>query len=123
MAYPIEMHRQVLILYDAGKTTKQISQALSISPAFARRVRQRRHERPKKIGGSKPKLDAAAQAKLIEWLREKPDATLKHLQARLARELNERVSIGCLWNTLDRMKFALMRAGLQQYSGTTRRYV
>jgi transposase len=110
MAYSIDIRQRVLKLYDEGKKTKQICKQLLVSPAYARRVKQRRHEPPRKVGGSRPKLDEAARAKLRGWIDEKPDATLEELRTRLAKDLNKTVSIGCLWNTLKKLKFTFKKS-------------
>jgi transposase len=110
MAYSTDIRERVLKLYDEGKKTKPICQQLLVSPAYARRVKQRRHEPPRKVGGSKPKLDEAARAKLREWIEQKPDATLEELRKRLASDLEITVSIGCLWNTLKKMKLTFKKS-------------
>ncbi len=100
----------MLALYDEGKTTKPVARQMKVSPAWARRVKQRRHEPRKKVGGSLPKLDVAAQTQLARWVEQKPDATLEELRQRVRQELKITVSIGCLWNTLRRMKLTFKKS-------------
>ena len=110
MAYSMDLRQRVLALYDEGVKTKQISKQLRVSPAWARRVKQRRDEPPRKVGGSKPKLDEAACHTLAGWIDDQPDATLEELRGRIDRELGLRVSTGCLWNTLRRMTFTFKKS-------------
>ena len=110
MAYSMDLRERVLALYDEGVKTKPISKQLRVSPAWARRVKQRRHEPPKKIGGSSPKLDEAARIKLLSWVEERPDATLEQLRQRVRDHLGITVSIGCLWNTLRRLKLTFKKS-------------
>ena len=99
MAYSADLRDRVLALSDEGLKTKQVAGRPRVSPAWARRVKQHRGRPRTAVGGSKPKLDEAARAKLLGWVRERPDATPAELRARAAGELGVRVSAGCLWNT------------------------
>ena len=110
MAYSRDLRERVLALYDEGVKTKQVAERLRVSPAWARRVKQRRGRPPGKVGGSAPKLDAAARARLSSWVDEKPDATLEELRARVREELGVSVSVGCLWNTLRSMKLTFKKS-------------
>jgi len=110
MAYGRALKDRVLRLYDEGKQTKEIAERLEVSPAWCRRVRQRRDEPPLKIGGGHFKLDDAGRTALARWVKEQPDATLEELQRRCLAELQIRVSIGALWNTLRRMKLSLKKS-------------
>lgn len=110
MAYGQALKDRVLALYDEGEQTKQIAQRLKVSPSWSRRVKQRRHETPRKIGGGHFKLDEAGRSTLASWVKEQPDATLEQLQRRCQSELQIRISIGALWNTLRRMKLSLKKS-------------
>jgi transposase len=110
MAYSSDLRGRVLALYDEGLKTKQVSQRLKVSPAWARRVKQRRHDPPRAVGGSAPKLDRAARARLSSWVDQRPDATLEELRARVRGELGVSVSVGCLWNTLRAMRLTFKKS-------------
>lgn len=110
MAYSDDIRTRVLACYDEGEKTQAIARRLKLSPAYTRRVKQHRHEPRPKRGGSKPKLDEAARAKLAGWVEQTPDATLQQLRTRLAEELKVAVSIGCLWTTLRRMKLSYKKS-------------
>jgi transposase len=110
MAYSLDLRERVLALYDDGLKTKAVAERLRVSRSWARRVKQRRHEPPRSVGGSEPKLDAAARAKLLAWVRERPDATLEELRRRMAADVGVRVSVGCLWNTLRAVKLTFKKS-------------
>lgn len=104
------MRQRVLAFYDQGFSTLVIARRLCVSPAWCRRVKQRRDEPPRVIPGRPPKLDAAARQALARWLEDQPDLTLEELRVRLAGERDVLVSIGALWNTLRRMKLSLKKS-------------
>jgi transposase len=110
MAYGQAMKDRVLALYDEGLKTKPISRRLKVSPAWARRVKQRRNEPPRKIGGGHFKLDEAACKSLAEFVKQRPDSTLEELRRRCLAELDIRISVGALWNALRRMKLSLKKS-------------
>lgn len=113
-AYSIDLRKRVLGACDGGKKTKEVAMLFSVSPAWVRRLKQRRREdgsiTPRPIPGGKPKLDESARAKLGEFVRQTPDATLEELRQRIARELHLRISIGALWATLRRMEFTFKKS-------------
>jgi transposase len=81
-AYSQDLRDRVLGCYDRGMSTKQIADVLSVSPAWARRVKQQRREtgrtsaRP--LGGARRiKIDRVRLAELVQAY---PDATLKELR-------------------------------------------
>ena len=113
-AYSLDLRTRVLAACDAGKKTKQVAELFSVSPAWVRRLKQRRREdgsiAPRPIPGGKPKLDEAHRAKLGGFVQQKPDATLEELRVRIAEELGIRISIGALWETLRRMEFSFKKS-------------
>jgi transposase len=110
MAYGPALKQRVLALYDRGFKTKEVAERLLISRSGARRVKQRRDEPPRKVGGGHFKLDEAACGTLKGWVERTPDATLDELRTRLRGELQMTVSIGALWNTLRRLKLSLKKS-------------
>jgi transposase len=98
VSYSLDLRAKVLGAYDRGMTTNAIAQAFGVSPAWARRVRQRRREhgelgpRPR-IGPRKFKID---RARLGELVRARPDATLAELRERLGIQC----SLSAVWNAL-----------------------
>ena len=65
-AYSLDLRTRVLAAIDGGKKTKEVATLFSVSPAWVRRLKQRRREdgsiSPRPIPGGKPKLDEAARA-------------------------------------------------------------
>ena len=91
-----------------------MAERLKVCPAWARRIKQWRHEgksiAPKPVGGSKHKLDEEARRELSRFVDERPDATLEELRARIAAQLKISISIGALWETLRVMKLSLKKS-------------
>jgi len=83
--YAQDLRDRVLAAYDRGMPTKQIADTFQVSPAWARRVNQRRREHgettPRPMGGATVvKIDLNRLAQLVN---EQPDATLDELAERL----------------------------------------
>ena len=110
MAYGPALKQRVLMLYDEAEKTRAIARRLRVSESWCRRVKQQRHEPPRKIGGGHFKLDEAGRDALRQWVEQTPDATLAELQQRCLLERQVRISIGALWNTLRRMKLTLKKS-------------
>ena len=101
--YSKDLRQRVLGAYDRGMQTKEIAENFQISPAWARRVKQRRREHgelsPRPMGGKRfEKID---RARLAELVAQQPDATLA--------ELRERLGIQC---ALSAICMALRRLSL-----------
>jgi transposase len=98
VSYSMDLRLKVLGAYDRGMSTSAIAEAFGVSPAWARRVRQRRREhgelgpRPR-VGPRKYKID---RAKLGELVKAQPDATLAELRQRLGVEC----ALSAVWNAL-----------------------
>jgi len=87
--------------------TKQIAEIFCVSPAWARRVNQRRRDlgetTPRKMGGpGKCKID---RHKLAELVQAQPDATLKELRAHLGIKCSE----SAIWKALDKMNLSFKK--------------
>ncbi len=86
--YSQDLRDRVLAAYDRGMKTKQISVIFAVSSPWARRVKQRRREtgetthRP--MGA--PIVIKVDRARLLELVREHPDATLAELREHLGLE-------------------------------------
>jgi len=105
--YPQVLRDRVLAAYDRGLPTKQIAELFQLSPAGARRVKQRRRENgetnPRPEGGATViKVDTTQLRSLV---RAQPDATLKELSQRLGVTCGE--STLCM--ALKRMKLSLKK--------------
>lgn len=106
-AYSMDLRRRVLADCDGGMNTKAVAIKYSVSPAWVRRLKQRRRESgevaPRKPGGRRPRVidrDALALA-----VRERPDATL----AELRETLGLSCSLSGLWNALDGLRISFKK--------------
>ncbi|TVQ57855.1 MAG: transposase [Phycisphaerales bacterium] len=83
--YSQDLRDRVLAAYDRGMKTKEISTVFDVSPAWARRVKQRRREfgetTPRKVGN--PGICKVDRTQLAELVRQYPDATLAELREKL----------------------------------------
>jgi transposase len=101
--YSQDLRDRVLAASDRGVPTRQVAKTFEVSPAWVRRLKQRRRETgettPRPMGGATVvKID---MARLAELVKEQPDATLK--------ELRERLGIACVESAVC---MALKRLGL-----------
>lgn len=89
-----DLRDRVLAAYDRGMKTRPIVRMFKVSPAWARRVKQRRRE----LGetGPRPRGGVAVikvdRTRLAELVRADPDATLM--------ELRERLGVACALSTI-----------------------
>jgi transposase len=101
--YAQDLRERILAAYDRGMTTKPIADLFCVSPAWARRVKQRRRESGqithKPMGGVRVvKIDLQKLRRLVA---QQPDAT--------TRELHRRLECGCCESAVG---MALKRLGL-----------
>jgi len=90
-AYSQDLRDRVLSAYGRGVGTKQIAEVFSVSPAWARRVKQRHREHgettPRAMGGvTVVKID---MDHLRELVCAQPDATTQELHALLGIDCSE----------------------------------
>ena len=88
--FPMELRERVLNAYEEqGMETSEVAQTFGVSPAWARRLKQRWRE----LGsiaplpqerGPEPSLDDADRARLAGLVADTPDATLAELRDALA---------------------------------------
>lgn len=93
--YAQDLRDRVLAAYDRGMKTKPIAEIFGVSPAWARRVKQRRRESgettPRPMGGVRVvKIDLQRLRGLVA---EQPDATI--------RELHQRLGVDCSESAVD----------------------
>lgn len=99
----MDLRQRILAAYDAGEKTKAVAERFAVSPACARRLKQRRRQSgevaPRKARpGPKPKLAAEAD-RLRQAARAEPDLH--------AREYRDRLGLPCsvvtAWRALRRL--------------------
>jgi transposase len=87
-AYSLDLRKRVLSACDAGKGTKEVARLFDVSPAWVRRLKQRRRELhtiqplPKK-NGPEPKLTPQHRLRVREAVEQQPDLTLAELKEKL----------------------------------------
>src|SRR5258705_1120970 len=87
-AYSLDLRKRVLGACDAGKATKEVARLFEVSPAWVRRVKQRRRELktisplPRK-NGPDPKLTPQHRSRLRAAVEAQPDITLVELKDKL----------------------------------------
>lgn len=106
-AYSMDLRRRVLADGDAGQSTSRVAQKYRVSPAWVRRLKQRRRETgeiaPRRSGGHRPRIiDRQRLAALVE---KQPDATLAELRVRLG----VKCSLSALWMALDRLRITFKK--------------
>ena len=93
-AYSLDMRKRVLARCDAGHKTKQVAQLFGVSPAWVRRLKQRRRELgtvgplPGRFG-QPPKLSDGHLGRLEHLVRQRPDATLAELRDQLGVQVGQ----------------------------------
>ena len=102
-SYSRDLRDRVLGACDRGMRTQQVAEVFDVSPAWVRRLKQRRRETgetaPRPSGGARGrKIDLTRLAALVN---EQPDAT--------AKELRERLNIRCAESAIY---MALKKLGL-----------
>lgn len=111
-AIPSKLRELVLDAYEAGLKTKEVVKRYRVSPAWARRAKQRLRERGQRAAtvqarhGPDPKLDADDRRRLAALVGRTPGATL----AELKRELNLPVSISTVARALTDLRLTLKKS-------------
>jgi len=120
-AYSMDIRRRVLAACDAGRGTTQVAKLFEVSPAWVRRLKQRRRE----LGTIAPlphrsgpisKLDGRRKERLHKLVEAQPDATLAELRERLGLQ----ISLGHLCRMLRRMKLSLKKSRSSRMSRIAR---
>lgn len=115
-AYSQDFRQRVLRLCDQGHGTSQVAHWLAVSPAWVRRLKQRRREEGVAVPKTRPWggdrrswFDAAAQSKLRAIVEAEPDLTLEQLQRRCRSALGIDCSIMSLSRTLRKMNLSFKK--------------
>jgi len=107
VAYSQDLRDRVMAARDRGMATKEVADLFHVSPAWVRRVMQRRREHgqlsPRSRGGiTVVKIDLDRLRQLVH---DQPDATVKELHARL----NISCSISAVDMALRRLGFSFKK--------------
>jgi transposase len=112
--YSQDLRERVMAAVDGGTGAYAAAPLFQVSVSYIYKALGRRHttgETTARTGkaGRKAKLAAHDEA-LRAQVAADPDATLDELRAWLAVERKVRVSVGCLWNRLRRLKLPLKKS-------------
>lgn len=117
-AYSMDLRKRVLKDCDAGLGTLAVSVKYDVSPAWVRRLKQRRRETGEVAArGSRNKRQAkwlAYTDRLQALVAAQPDLTLKELQ----QKLGEDVSIPTLSRALRQLQFSFKKRSCMRRSKT-----
>ena len=108
IAYSQDLRDRVLAASDRAMKTKQIADLFGVSPAWVRRVKQRRREhgetapRPPAPLVRRMKIDRVRLRALVAG---RPDATLAELRTMLGVDCAE----SAVWKALDKMGYTLKK--------------
>ncbi len=116
--YAQDLRDRVLAAYDRGMETKAIADVFQVSPAWARRVKQRRRETgettPRPMGGvTVIKIDLARLSKLVK---QRPDATVRELHVLLAIDCSQ----SAVWLALKRLGLSFKKRQSMRPNKTAR---
>jgi transposase len=108
-AYSLDLRQRVLADCDRGQGTKPVATKYGVSPAWVRRLKQRRRETgeigPRKLGPPKGGRWAAHHDRLRALNAERPDATLVELRDALGLP----VRIWTIWRALRERKLSFKK--------------
>ena len=107
-AYSMDLRRRVLAACDSGQATKVVAKRFGVSPAWVRRLKQRRREdgqiAPRPSGGDRrSKFGEAALEQLRRQVMAQPDATLEQLRGWAGKELDIECSLMAVCRALKRV--------------------
>jgi len=116
--YSQDLRLRVLSAADRGMNTIDIARAFNVASSWVRRVKQRRRESgelgPRRMGS--PGVFKVDRARLVELVRDDPDATLA--------ELRDRLRVGCALSTicvaLKKLGYSLKKRSSTRRSRTVR---
>jgi transposase len=117
-AYSMDLRERIVAARDTGEETQAVAQRFAVSPAWVRRLMQRRRETGRitpRDGkpGPKPKLAAYAE-RLRALVQERPDATLEELR----RQLQVKVCLATLWSALRDLKLSFKKNPARRRTAT-----
>ena len=110
-AIPVAVRERIMTLYQKGKSTQQIAEALGYCPAAVRRVRQHQRERGTLVPqthlcGRKGHFTPERQALLRELVAKRPDATL----AELAQQMDLPVPISTMDSWVNKLGLSFKKS-------------
>lgn len=120
-AYSQDLRDRVLAAVDGGLRVREVALLFRVSISYIYKALERRSStgqtRPCARGGARRAVVLRGhEAVLLQHLRAKPDATLGELRRWLLEARGISISIGALWNGLDRLGWTLKKSRSTQRS-------
>jgi transposase len=112
--YSQDLRDRVLSAVDGGMPPAEVAELFEVNVSYVYKVLIRRRTTGITTAlpwaaGARPKLEAYEDA-LRCHVAEFSDATLEEIRAWLLSEHGVKVSVGCLWKTLKRLKLSLKKS-------------
>ncbi len=114
-AYSDDLRRKLLEAHDRGEgSLEELADRFGVSAPWAWKISAQRKrtgqmERVEQRHGPESKVSEEIGEQLRAWVRQQSDLTLEELQQRLERTRGLHVSIGRLWQVLQRLKLRLKK--------------
>jgi transposase len=108
MAYSMDLRVRVLEDCDLGMRTREVAKKYRVSPAWIRRLKQRRRESGEiepRPPGHRPSTSAAHAEAIRDLIRSRPDLTLADIKA----ELNLAQSLTTIWRVIRALGLTLKK--------------
>ena len=106
-AYASDLRERVLRARGQGQSAQAVAQTFSLSKRSVERYWRRYQETGRltagQMGGHRRSKLAPHDARLREWIGERPDLTLGELQQRCREQLRVRLGTTALWHRLQRL--------------------
>lgn len=118
-AYSMDLRVRVLRDCDAGMPTGAVAAKYTVSPAWVRRLKQRRREAGEtapRPGGRRPRTWAADADRIRRAYADTPDATAAEVKARLGLTY----SLATLWRAVTALGLTVKKKSPGRPSGTAR---
>jgi transposase len=109
-AYSLDLRKRVLARCDAGHGATQVAEEFDVSPAWVRRLKQRRREHNtiapvvRKLP-DQHKLREDDRRELLQFVGQNPDATLVELR----KMLGGKASVVTVWRALRDLRLSLKK--------------
>jgi len=118
-AYSLDLRQRVLADCDSGQNNDEVARKYRVSPAWIRRLKQRRRETgsiaPRARRIPQPRLMAHAEL-LQDLVQQRPDATLEELR----QSLDVPTSLASLCRALKRLRLTLKKKSYARPNRTGR---
>jgi transposase len=106
---------------EAPGSIREVAARFGVSPSYVSKAGARLRSTTKPRGGQRPPILAGREELLRGWVGEVPDATLAELQAWLLETQGIKISMGALWNALQRMGLSFKKKRARGRAGTSGR--